>query len=220
MLKKFIALVLVVSCAFEFATAQKPAFYDEIQIFKKADSLNPPPKNAILFVGSSSFRLWKNLNESFPGYTIINRGFGGSHLPEVKYYANDIIFPYEPKQILIYAGDNDLAEGDSVTAYVVFRRFKELFDEIRTKLPATQILFVAIKPSPSRKNIMPRAAQANLLIRGFLQDKMNTAFIDIYNPMLDENGQPKADIFISDNLHMNEKGYAIWTKIIQPYLIK
>ena len=211
-----ISFLLFASASF----AQKTPFYDEIQNFKKQDSISKPPKNAILFVGSSSFRVWKNMQKDFSDYVILNRGFGGSHLTEVTLYANDIIFPYQPKQILIYGGDNDLAEGDSVNAYVVFRRFTELFNTIRSKLPLTPIAFVAIKPSPSRTHLMSQAAQANLLIRGFLQDKMNTSFIDIYYPMLDESGQPRKDIFLSDNLHMNEKGYEIWKRIIQPYLIK
>lgn len=213
-------LALVFLFAINASVAQKPPFFDEIQNFKRQDSLAQSPKNVILFVGSSSFRLWENLQKDFPQYRILNRGFGGSHLPEITLYANDIIFPYQPKQILIYGGDNDLAEGDSVTAYVVLRRFQDLFNTIRKKLPLTPIAFVSIKPSPSRKNLMSRAEQANLLIRGFLQDKLNTSFIDIYYPMLDESGEPRKDIFLSDNLHMNEKGYEIWKKVIQPYLIK
>ena len=106
--------------------AQPLAFLDEITAFKKSDSVNHPPKNVILFVGSSSFRMWKNIQQDFPGYTIINRGFGGSTLPDVMYYANDIIFPYMPRQIVIYVGENDLASSDTVTAQSVVNRFKSL----------------------------------------------------------------------------------------------
>src|SRR5688500_5552202 len=149
--------------------AQQPAFLNEIQEFKKRDSLNPPPKNAIVFVGSSSFRMWNNVQEMFPGYTIINRGFGGSSLPDVIRYANDIIVPYQPSQVVIYCGDNDLAASDTVTSQIVFDRFRHLFDTIRQHLPNTAIAFVSIKPSPSRANLLQKVVAANNLIREFLK---------------------------------------------------
>lgn len=219
-MKPLSIIAFVICFAVKLSHAQGTPFYNEIQQFKKQDSISQPPKNAILFVGSSSFRMWQTLQKDFPGYVIINRGFGGSNLLEVNMYAKDIIFPYQPKQILIYGGDNDLSQHDSVNANVVLRRFVELFNNLRSRLPNAHISFVAIKPSPSRKHLMPQANQANLLIRGFLQDKLNTSFIDIYHPMLDESGEARKDIFLNDNLHMNEKGYEIWKRIIQPYLIK
>ena len=114
-----------------------PPFWNDIQNFKKQDSISFPPKNAILFIGSSSFTLWKDVQQYFPGYTIVNRGFGGSTLLDQLRYADDIIFPYEPKQIVIYCGENDLASSDNIHAADVVQRFKTLFAMIRQNLPQT-----------------------------------------------------------------------------------
>jgi len=217
---KKLKLLLFFLFFFAFANAQNAPFYSEIQQFKTQDSIHFPPKHAILFLGSSSFRKWEDVQSYFPGYTIINRGFGGSTIPDAIRYADDIIFPYQPKQILIYEGDNDLASSDKITPDSVLNRFEKLFTLIREKLPKTSIAFVAIKPSPSRQKLMPEMEEANSLIKNFLKDKKNTAFIDVYHKMLNKNGTPIKDIFIEDELHMNAKGYAIWQKTIEPYLIK
>lgn len=194
--------------------------YDgEIAAFHKKDAIAPPPKNAILFVGSSTFRKWTTMENDFPTHAVINRGFGGAVFPDVIHFANEIIIPYQPKQILIYCGDNDLASADSVTPSVVLRRFKELFAIIRAGVPNAQIDFVSIKPSPSRARLMPNIVQSNKLIKKFLRKKKNTKFINTYDAMLGADGQPIPDIFIEDKLHMNGKGYAIWQKIIEPYLL-
>ncbi|MEO7834201.1 MAG: GDSL-type esterase/lipase family protein [Ginsengibacter sp.] len=199
---------------------QHPPFYSDIKSFEKQDSIHFPPSNEILFVGSSSFTKWTDVQDYFPSYPIVNRGFGGSSLPDVIRYADEIIFPYHPKQIVIYCGENDLAASDTVTAQIVFARFKVLFEMIRKKLPNVPIDFVSMKPSPSRENLMPKYVEGNLLIKKFLQKKKKASFINIYDAMLDKNGKPMKDIFIGDNLHMNAKGYKIWQKIIAPYLIK
>ena len=200
--------------------AQNAPFYSEIKAFKTQDSIHFPPKHAILLLGSSSFRKWTDVQNYFPGYPIINRGFGGSTFPDAIRYLNDIVFPYQPRQILIYEGDNDVAASDKITADTVFNRFKELFFLLRKKLPKTTIDFVSIKPSPSRQSLMPEMDKSNSLIKEFLEDKKNSAFIDVYHSMLDKNGLPDKSIFGPDELHMNTKGYAIWQKIIQPYLLK
>ena len=201
-------------------TATAQPFANEIAAFKKQDSIRPAPKNPILFAGSSSFMLWKEMQEDFPGYPVINRGFGGSSLPDIIRYKNEIIFPYNPKQIILYCGENDLASSDTVTAPLVFERFKTLFQEIRNKIPNIPIAFVSIKPSPSRQHLMPKMEEANKLIKNFLKKKKKTAFIDVFHKMLNPDGSPLKDIFIADNLHMNAKGYAIWQKAIEPFLLK
>jgi lysophospholipase L1-like esterase len=204
-----------------------PPFWNDIQNFKKQDSINFPPKNAILLIGSSSFTKWKDVQDYFPGYTIINRGFGGSTLLDQIRYANDIIFPYQPKQIVIYCGENDLASSDSVTAQMVFNRFKELYQMIREKTKAP-VAFISLKPSPSRRHLFPKMHEANQLIREFIDlqksaldsQPVNIEFVDVHQKMLNESGQPMPEIFLNDSLHMNAKGYAIWQKEIKPYLIK
>jgi lysophospholipase L1-like esterase len=206
--------------AIEPVYAQAKPFYKEIQEFKKADSSSFPPANAILLVGSSSFRKWTDVQEYFPGYKIINRGFGGSTFPDVIGYAPDVIIPYKPKQLLVYCGDNDLASSDTISPETVAGRFKALFHVIRAKLPKTNIAFVSIKPSPSRAHLATKMVDANKLIKAFLARQKNTAYIDVYNKMLLPNGKAKPEIFLSDSLHMNDKGYAIWQKAIKPYLKK
>lgn len=208
--------------AFLFLSVQAAAqpFADEIAAFKKQDSISMPPKGAVLFTGSSSFRLWKNIGSDFPEHTIINRGFGGSTLPDMIRYADNIIFPYAPRQIIIYCGENDFAADSTLYPAQVAERFEELFNLIRSKYKKVPIAYVSMKPSPARQHLMPRYHVANVMIRNFLKKKKRTAFIDVYHAMLLPDGKPMADIFIQDKLHMNEKGYAIWQKIIAPYLLK
>lgn len=219
-MKKKLNILLFLLLSFGFVKAQQAPFYSEIQQFKKEDSVHFPPKNAILFLGSSSFRKWTDVQQAFPDLNVINRGFGGSTFPDAIRYLNDIVFPYQPRQILIYEGDNDLASSSKITADSVLNRFKKLFFLIRQKLPNANISFVSIKPSLSRENLMPEMEKANSLIENFLKNKKNAAFIDVYHPMLDKDGKPKKEIFSGDGLHMNAKGYAIWQKIIRPYLSK
>lgn len=218
-LQKKIVLVSAILLFFHvFIQAQ--AFKSDIDNFKKQDSINPPPQHAILFVGSSSFTKWTDVQSYFPDYKIINRGFGGSSFPDLIRYAGDIIFPYQPKQVVIYCGDNDLAFSDTVTAKTVLGRFENLFQMIRSKIPAANIVFVSIKPSPSRARLMPKGEEANNMIKKFLAAQNNASFVDVYHLMLDKDGKPMDDIFIQDKLHMNAKGYAIWKKAIEPYLMK
>lgn len=217
MIKKIITLVLF-AVAIQFAAAQP--FINDIAAFKKQDSVSFPPKDAILFVGSSSFTKWKDVQNYFPDYTIINRGFGGSVLNDVIRYEKDIIFPYKPKQIVIYCGENDVASSDTVSAAIVLERFKKLFTDIRQELPNTAITFISLKPCPSRWQMKDRMIASNKLIKKYLKKKKNTTFVSVWNSMLNADGLPIADIFIEDRLHMNAKGYAIWQKIIEPYLKK
>jgi lysophospholipase L1-like esterase len=199
---------------------QPPPFWNEIAEFKHQDSVQRPPSGAILFVGSSSFRKWTNVQTYFPGYSIINRGFGGSTLPDVIRYAGDIIIPYHPKQIVIYCGDNDLASSDSVTATMVFNRFVRLYDLIRSRLKEVDIVYISIKPSPGRQRLMPRMEETNDMIRDFMAKYSHAAFVDVYHPMLTPGGQPIDSFFLADKLQMNEKGYRTWQQILLPYLDK
>ena len=207
-------------------TVTTPPFWNDIQNFKKQDSVTSPPKNAILLIGSSSFTMWKDVQDYFPGYTIINRGFGGSTLLDQIRYADAIIFPYEPKQIVIYCGENDLASSDTVTATMVVDRFRQLYQIIREKTKAP-LLYISMKPSPSRRNLFQKMREANEAIalflgesdvRGSLTNK--NVYVDVHQKMLNEWGQPIPEIFLKDSLHMNAKGYAIWQKEIQPFLLK
>jgi lysophospholipase L1-like esterase len=197
------------------------AFWNEIAEFKHKDSLHHPPSNAILFVGSSSFRKWTSVQADFPGYPIINRGFGGSTLDDVIHYAGDIIYPYHPKQVVLYCGDNDLAWDKKATGKKVFKKFEHLYELIRKHLGNdVDILYVSIKPSPSRESLMPEMERANDLIRNFTAEHSHAAFVDVYHLMLNAQGHPMDGLFVGDKLHMNEKGYRIWQQAILPYLDK
>ncbi len=213
-------LFLFISLLFGSINAAAQQFYEDIQAFKKQDSVSFPPQNAILFVGSSSFTKWTDVQEYFPKYKIINRGFGGSDLTDLIRYAKEVIAPYQPKQIMIYCGENDLASSDTVSAKMVLGRFKKLFSIIRNYNPSVPVAFISLKPSPSRKHLWPEMEKANSLIKNFLGTKKKTTFIDVYHKMFNKDGTVMQDIFIEDNLHMNAKGYTIWQKAIEPYLVK
>lgn len=216
-MKKILLFFLFVSL-FVGANAQTDPFIKEINYFKKQDSLHFPPKKAILFIGSSTFTKWKDVQDYFPGHPIINRGFGGSSLPNVIQHANDIIFPYKPKQIIIYCGENDFTGGDNITASIVTERVKELIELIRTKYPRVPIAYISIKPSPARLKYQAKMVEANTMIAEMVKKMKRVTFIDTYHSMFNADGSLMQDIFLSDNLHMNAKGYAIWQKIMAPYL--
>lgn len=220
----YIFLFFLSACDLNNDQDNKPGpdspFWNDIQNFKKQDSASFPAKNAILFIGSSSFTMWKGVQDSFPSYTIVNRGFGGSTLLDQIRYANDIVFPYQPKQIVVYCGENDLASSDTVISAMVFDRFQKLFQMIRQKFTDLPIAYVSMKPSPSRRHLFLKMREGNQLIKDFLTTQKNTAFIDVHQRMLNEKGEPMPEIFLDDSLHMNAKGYAIWKKEIEPYLIK
>ena len=201
-------------------TAKAQPFSNEIEAFKKQDSIAFPSPHPILLIGSSSFRLWKDVQASFPAYPILNRAFGGATLPDVIRYRYEVIYAYQPKQILIYCGENDFASSDTVTVATVVQRYKQLHQLIRAKFATVPIGYVSMKPSPSRQHLLPKYKEANYQIQQFLATDANATFINVYTAMLNSNGLPMPDIFIADNMHMNAKGYAIWQKIIQPYLVK
>ncbi|MFD0939694.1 GDSL-type esterase/lipase family protein [Pedobacter boryungensis] len=211
---KLIALFL-----FVFVTAQaqqKDQFYNEIQNFKKQDSIKFPPKNAVLFIGSSTFTKWKDAQTYFPDHLILNRGFGGSSLPNVINYIGDVVYPYHPKQVVIYCGENDFT--GNATAQIVVDRVKNLIDLIRAKYPRVPIAYISIKPSPSREKYWPLMVEANQKIAEMIKGIRRADYINTYDAMFNADGTIMKDIFLADNLHMNAKGYAIWAKIMEPYL--
>lgn len=216
----FISTFITVLLLLQACALQKDApFRNEIMQYKEQDRAQMPPENAILFVGSSSIRMWENMQEMFPDHTVINRGFGGSNLLDLKRYLNDIVFPYRAKQIVIYSGENDIA-SDSVQAQEVLSRFQDVFQSIRKKMPQVPVVFVSIKPSPSRIKYKAVMEEANMLIKQYLGAQPSATYVDVYTHMLGPNGKPMPEIFLQDSLHMNQKGYQIWQREIKPHLIK
>ncbi len=210
----FVAFLGLTSCSY----AQNKPFWNEINQFKKMDSVSMPAKNGIVFTGSSSIRMWTNLETLYKGYHAINRGFGGSVLTNVNDYRNELIIKHKPRQVVIYCGDNDIASG--ATAEQTFEIFKTLFNNLRTSLPKTNITFISMKLSPSRAKFIPDVLKANASIKGFIAKQKNASFIDITSKMLDANGEMRPELFQNDMLHMKPAGYEIWAKEITPYLKK
>ena len=188
----------------------------EIAAFEAADKTNPPPQGAILFVGSSSIRLWKTLARDFPGHKVINRGFGGSQITDSVHFAGRVVVPYQPRQIVLYAGGNDINEGKSPEQ--VFTDFKAFAATVREALPETRLTYISIAPNPARWAQVDKVRAANRLIAEYTRQHPKLGFIDMFSKMLGEDGQPLPDIYLADQLHMNAKGYELWKGIIAPHL--
>ncbi len=197
---------------------QLDRFEKSILGFEKEDSLGIA-QDAVVLYGSSSFYFWKTAKADLAPTKIINRGFGGSTIPELIQYADRTIFKYNPKKILIYGGENDLSTEKVKTPEQVLDSYKQLTAMIFERLPKIQIYFVSMKPSIARKALWPTIQRGNALIKAYSKHK-NLHFIDITQTMLKADGEIDGSIFIKDSLHMNAKGYARWTKIIKPIVEK
>ncbi|HUA66203.1 MAG TPA: SGNH/GDSL hydrolase family protein [Alphaproteobacteria bacterium] len=193
---------------------QKAIWKPEIRAFETRDKLHPPPQNAVLFIGSSSFRKWSAMAEDFPGIQVINRGFGGSELDDSTAYADRILFPYHPRVVVLYAGDNDLAAGKSPGTVVA--EYTDFVSVVHARLPQTRIVFVSIKPSLARWNLREEIVETNRRIAAIHSD--NLAFVDIYSHMLGPDGRPRKELLLSDGLHPSEQCYRLWASLIRPYL--
>ena len=189
-------------------------FAEAIETFAVWDSKNSFPEDAILFVGSSSVRLWPTA-AAFPGKPIINRGFGGSEISDVIHFYKQIIWPYMPTKIFLYAGDNDIGHGK--TADQVFEDYKELVELLRTDLPDSELIFISIKPSKQRWDWWPTMVEANRMVREYANEHASLGYADLATPLLDEDGLPK-DVYVEDGLHLNDQGYDLWREALAPYL--
>ncbi|KMQ61067.1 G-D-S-L family lipolytic protein [Chryseobacterium sp. BLS98] len=217
-MKKILSAFLLLYFTLFFSQDQKPMFWQDIQNFKKADQENPPPKDAILLIGSSSFTKWTDVASYFPGKTIINRGFGGSRITDLNDFSDDLLSPYQPKQIIIYCGDNDFADNHDLKAKVVVNRFKTFYKKIRERFPNIEVDFISIKYSPSREILWPQMKETNKKIAAFMKKEPNAEFIDITKAMEDANGNVRRDLFVEDMLHLTPEGYSVWAKVMKPYM--
>lgn len=189
----------------------------EFAAFASSDQARPPQSGGILFVGSSSIRLWTDLEKEFgTSAGIIKRGFGGSQLGDCVKNLERLVVKYQPRTVLVYAGDNDLAAG--VAPAEVERRFVAFVDGVRAKLPGTRIAYISIKPSPSRSALMPQIRATNDLIRAATSTRDHVEYIDIFTPMLGSSGEPRRELFLDDALHLNADGYSLWKRVIAPYV--
>jgi lysophospholipase L1-like esterase len=193
------------------------AWQPTMDAFAAADLKRRPDTNGVLFVGSSTIRMWRNLVTDFRDQpVVINRGFGGSTLADCDHFVRQLVLQYRPAQVLVYAGDNDLAMGRTPTQVLeIFERFAKT---VRAELPNTRIAYISIKPSPLRAALLPRIRETNQLIADYLRQLANADYIDTHTAMLTPDGSPRPELFMPDMLHMNEKGYALWQSVIAPYL--
>ena len=222
--RAFVLCIGAVSCSSSGSRQSPPAtlapapdssrFEPELRAFEQSDRTNPPAGGGVVFVGSSTVRLWPHLAADFPAVPVLNRGFGGSTLPEVVDAVPRIVIPYRPRLILLYAGDNDLAAGRTPENVVAdYRRFVSV---VRQSLPAARIAFVSIKPSPSRWALVERMREANRLVRDAMARDSLAVFVDMFPPMLGADGRPRPEFFRADSLHMTPAGYALWRERLTP----
>ncbi|MBN2411122.1 hypothetical protein JXQ31_05465 [candidate division KSB1 bacterium] len=197
-------------------TADNPdpaRFAQDIETFINWDQKNAVPDNAILFVGSSSIRMWKT-RDSFPDFPVINRGFGGSHISDVIFFMKDVVLKYNPEIIIFYAGDNDIAGSKSPQQ--VFEDYVTFIKNVKEKLPDVRIVYIPIKPSIARWNMWPDMKKTNKLIMDYSQKDTRLFYADTATPMLGTDGKPETDLFLDDGLHLNDKGYELWNGILYP----
>ena len=186
-----------------------------IKKFEEQDKANPPARDGALFVGSSSIRLWK-LDESFPNLNAINRGFGGSEIADSTHFADRLILKHEPKLVVLYAGDNDIAKGKS--AETVTDDYRKFVKVVHARLPESRIVFIAIKPSIKRWSLADKNAKANAAILKICKKDERLEYADIWKPMIGEDGKPRPELFAKDGLHLNSRGYELWTSIVKPLI--
>jgi lysophospholipase L1-like esterase len=215
-----LALVfLTVGSPFQRVVAEDKADFGkwekEIAGFEAQDKEKAPPQKGIVFVGSSSIRLW-DLKKSFPDLDVINRGFGGSQIADSVHFADRLIVKHEPRLVVFYAGDNDIAAAK--TPDRVAEDFKGLVEIIHKDLPKTKIVFIAIKPSPRRWALVDKQRKANALIEAFCKKVEGLTYLDVATPILGDDGKPRQNLFQKDGLHLNAEGYKLWASLLEPKL--
>lgn len=186
----------------------------DIAAFEAADRLSPPPKGEVVFVGSSTIRLW-DLASAFPDVKTINRGFGGSEMQDSTRYVDRIVVPYSPRTVVVYAGDNDIMGTPSEEIAIQFERFVRA---VHAKLPQTRIVYIGIKPSLLRWAQVDRMRQANAMIRAFCERDDRVAFVDVDQAMLGWDEKPRPELYVQDGLHLTPQGYQILNALVRPFL--
>lgn len=190
----------------------------DVRAFEAADKAHPPPEGAVLFIGSSTIRLWKTLQQDFPECKVINRGFGGSEIADAVQYADRIVIPYRPAMIVLYAGGNDLNAGKAPER--VFEDFKAFVARVRARLPAARIAYMASGPSIARWAQADRQRKLNQLVREYIAQDGSMDFIDAFDVFLGADGKPRPELYVADKLHNSPEGYSIRSELVRPYLRK
>jgi lysophospholipase L1-like esterase len=204
---------------FHPAICQNPArFQDEINKIKADQTDYSSKKNLVLFTGSSSVRMWTDVQADFPDLAVLNTGFGGSTMSDLLYYADTVILRYRPVMLFIYEGDNDIASGKKPDE--ILKDADNLVDLIRQKLPRSTICFISAKPSIARWNLKEAYLDYNRQLKEFTAHHPRVYYLDVWDRMIGSDGNPKSDIFLDDRLHMNRAGYDIWKEIVSKFLRK
>lgn len=186
-----------------------------MQAFEKQDTAQKRKPGGIVFTGSSSIRLW-DLPKSFPDRYLLNRGFGGSEIADAVHFVETLVLKHQPHTVVFYAGDNDVAHGKN--AKTVAADFRAFVAAVHEKLPKTRILYIAIKPSLKRWNLAGTMTEANQAIAKICAESPLLEYVDIWQPMLGDDGKPLAKWFVKDGLHLNAEGYELWTGIVREKL--
>jgi lysophospholipase L1-like esterase len=188
----------------------------DIAAYEAKDKANPPEKGGIVFVGSSSVRLWTTLGEDFPHHRVLNRGFGGSQISDSVHFAHRIVIPYAPRMVVMYAGGNDI--NAKKTPAAVFGDFQAFVKKVRAALPDTEIAFISVAPNPKRWAQIEEVKALNKMVADYCAATPKLKFIDVFPHMLGPDGLPKPDIYRDDKLHMVDKGYRIWADLVGKHL--
>jgi lysophospholipase L1-like esterase len=191
-----------------------------IREFEEQDKVNPPKPGCIVFAGSSSFRYWDTLVSDMKPLDVVNRGFGGSEMSDLNFYSKRVVIAYKPSAVVVYEGDNDLAEGSSKSPQMVAGEFRRFIQIVQTSLPDTWIYIFSIKPSKLRWKQWPQMQAANAMIKNYATSQAHVEYVDVATPMFDAKGDLPADLFKPDGLHPTAKLYAKWTAIIKPILMQ
>lgn len=191
-------------------------WFCEIQKFTENDKVSPPPQGGVVFVGSSSIRMWKSLESNLPDYPVIRRGFGGSHMSDALYFADRIVIAYKPGTVVIYEGDNDLQDGKSIES--ITQDYRRFCQRVHQSLPDCHIHFISVKASLARWNNRERIRALNQSIREFCAQDNRLKFIDVFQPMLGDDGMPEKSFLDKDDLHLSAAGYRLWTRVIRESL--
>ncbi|MEO6786996.1 MAG: GDSL-type esterase/lipase family protein [Chthoniobacteraceae bacterium] len=200
------------------ANADPAKWEKAIAAFEQADREHPPQKDGIVFTGSSTIARWKKIADYFPGFRVVNRGFGGSQMEDALYFADRILVPHDPAAVVIFEGSNDINAGKLPD--VVVENFKAFVAKVRASLPKTEIGFIEITTSPSRWAQRDKVVEANRRIRAFCETTPGVKFIAVREKLLGTNGEPRVELFEADRLHPNAEGYKILADAIRPFLPK
>lgn len=220
-MRKLITVITLsaVFCGGTSYAQQKGRYDNDVKSILAYEKMYQVPSHPIVFVGSSSIRKWDDLQEVFGNYKVINRGIGGAVIDDIAYYADQLIFHYQPRQIVLYIGDNDVTRAEE-TADTIVNKTVALYKQIRAKMPDIPLIYISIKPSPSREKYRDKIETANKALQQFFAGQPNVRFIDVYPLMLAKDGSFRRELFQPDMTHMVPQGYHIWEKALKQYLIK